>query len=374
MLAFRMARALAVACLSLLLARAASAEEEVRIAIGSGAQPVTVGGDHLALFDGESGDRLYAWGGIGSAEVRLDGGVLSVRAGEREVARAKTLIAEAVDAVKVDGGIYFGRIQILIQDGAILVVNRLLLETYLLGIVGSEMNPTWPLEALKAQAVAARTYAMQRRMMMRATGRPYDLSSTVLSQVYKGADRIRPGVIEAVKETRGEVLSFDHDLVQALFHSTCGGRTVSAKAAFGREVPYLAPKACKWCRGSSLHRWTKTMTLDEMSKRLRQAHLTKGKIERFSRPEETSAVKLQVDKKTQQLSPSKVREAVGFTDLYSSRFTAVTKGNTIHIEGRGFGHGVGMCQWGAKGMAEAGKTYRTILAYYYRGVRLKRIY
>jgi SpoIID/LytB domain protein len=90
--------------------------------------------------------------------------------------------------------------------------------------------------------------------------------------------------------------------------------------------------------------------------------------------EARALVRLDAGKKQSQVSPAKVREALGLTKLYSSRFTAETKGKTIHIHGRGFGHGVGMCQWGAKGMADSGKSYGQILAHYYRGVRLKRIY
>src|SRR4029077_10764001 len=121
------------------------------------------------------------------------------------------------------------------------------------------------LEALKAQAVAARTYALQRRMMMRAANKAYDLESSVISQVYKGADRIRPSVIQAVKETRGEVMSFHHGLVEALFHSTCGGKTSSALAAFGRAVPYLIPKPCRWCRDSARHRWHLDVPIKELA-------------------------------------------------------------------------------------------------------------
>ena len=116
------------------------------------------------------------------------------------------------------------------------------------------------------------------------------------------------------------------------------------------------------------------MSLDEMTRRLKRARLMQSNVTRFSRVEETSPVSLESGKKQQQVSPKKVREAVGFTDLYSSRFTAETKGKVIHIHGRGFGHGVGMCQWGARGMAEAGKNHLAILEHYYRGVRVKRIY
>ena len=110
-----------------------------------------------------------------------------------------------------------------------------------------------------------------------------------------------------------------------------------------------------------------------MFEALERAHLVRGKVTRFSRAEETSSVELEAGRK-QQLSPTDIRAAVGFTDLYSSRFTAETKGKTIHIRGRGFGYGVGMCQWGAKGMADAGSDHREILGHYYRGVRVRRIY
>jgi stage II sporulation protein D len=367
-----LSRTIWIACL--VIARPASAEEEVRILIGETDGSFSVSGVHLAVFDADSGDRLYAWSERGSAEVGLESRTLVVRSKSGRVAKAKHLVFEADEAVSVDRGIYFGRIEARIRERSILVINRLPLETYLLGIVGSEMSPEWPIEALKAQAVAARTYAMQRRMAMRAADKPYDLSSTVLSQVYKGAERIRPSVVTAVAETRGEVLAFRRRLAEALFHSTCGGRTVSAGDAFGRDVPYLKPQSCAWCRGSSRHRWTITMPVSEMSKRLERAHLVKGSISGFDRDVETSAVQVMAGRKSQRLSPKKVREAVGFSDLYSSRFTAETRGKTIHIHGRGFGHGVGMCQWGAKGMADAGRTYGEILQHYYRSVAIRRLY
>ena len=192
----------------------------------------------------------------------------------------------------------------------LLAINRLPLETYLLGIVGSEMSPAWPIEALKAQAVAARTYAMQRRMMMRAANKRYDLASSVLSQVYKGAERIRPSVIRAVKETRGEVLAYSHSLVEALFHSTCGGKTVAAHEAFGHRVPYLKPKTCQWCRPSSRYRWRVALPIDEVSKRLRRAGLVASSLTRLERQ---SASRRRDQRKESAIDSrrGKVRKALG---------------------------------------------------------------
>lgn len=353
-------------------------EDEVRIAIQSGSAAVTVSGKSLTIFDAEVGDVLFRGTGKAQAKLTREGELLVVQAAGVPSKKARRVLVEAIDAVYVDRGVYFGRLEVGPdpegKKGAILVINRLPLETYLLGIVGSEMSPAWPEEALKAQAVAARTYAMQRRMMMRAAHKPYDLASTVLSQVYKGAERIRPSVIDAVRSTRGEVLSFDHELAETLFHSTCGGETTSAKSAFGRAIPYLQPRRCEWCKASNRYAWHLSFPLSEISTRLEKARLVRSRLEGFERPGGASKVAVKEKKGQRNLSPKEVRAAIGYGDLYSDRFSAKTVGKKVEIEGKGFGHGVGMCQWGAKGMADAGKTYRQILEHYYAGAKVRRAY
>lgn len=356
----------------------ALAEDEVRIAIQSGPVAVTVQGRNLAVYDAQVGDALFKSQGKGRARLTFEKGSLVVSPDGGPPRRAERVLVEADEAVYVDKGVYFGRIEVGPdregKAGSLLVINRLPLETYLLGIVGSEMSPAWPAEALKAQAVAARTYAMQRRMMMRAANKPYDLAATVLSQVYKGADRIRPSVIDAVRSTRGEVLSFDHELAETLFHSTCGGETTSAKQAFGRAIPYLQPRRCEWCKDSSRYEWHLSFPLSEISTRLEKARLVRSRLEKFERPGGAGKVAVKEKKGQRNLSPKEVRAAIGYGDLYSDRFSAKTVGKKVEIEGRGFGHGVGMCQWGARGMAEGGKSYRQILEHYYAGAKVKTAY
>lgn len=350
----------------------------MRIALTAGASAVKVGGKKLAVYEGERGGLLARF----DEDVTL---VLTLRSG-RLVAGGKAAVKlegasrvfiEAEGAVRVDSGVYFGRIEVgpdPRRKRRLLVVNRLPLETYLLGIVGSEMNPRWPLEALKAQAVAARTYAMQRRAMMRAAARPYDLASTVISQVYKGAERIRPSVVEAVKQTRGEVMSFRHDLVEALFHSTCGGQTVSAKQAFGGQVEYLTPVPCEWCRPSGRYRWNISFSLGEISRRLRAAGVARGTVRELERRAKDPKVRLVDAKGARRVAPRTIRKALGFGKLFSERFAVRTKKQRAHFDGRGFGHGVGLCQWGAYGQAKDGRTYRQILAHYYPQTRIRRLY
>lgn len=373
-LAVAISAVLAVSAAAPSLARA---EEEVRISILSNQEKIDAGGRELAIYDADVGDRLASWAENASATIVPKKGALEILAGGKTLARASRLILEAKAGVRVGRGIYLGRVELAMDGGGrdrVSAINRLPLETYLLGIVGSEMSPEWPIEALKAQAVAARTYAMQRHMMMRAANKPYDLESSVISQVYKGAERIRPSVIRAVRETRGEVLSFRHGLVEALFHSTCGGRTRSARSAFGRDVPYLVERECKWCRDSTRLKWELSLPLAQLSRRLEGAKLARGRVERFERKEGAQLVDVKEKKGARRITARAAREAIGFSVLYSEAFTAVTKGSTVQIEGKGFGHGAGMCQWGARGMALAGKKHLQILEHYYAGARVKRIY
>ncbi len=367
--------ALWVGTLGLVFAEQAMAEEDVRIAIASGARRVEIGGRALAFFDADVGDELVRLRGETVVTVLEKKGALELRARGKKPLGARRVLVEGKDGIRVGDGFYFGRVQIEgDRKSRLRIVNRLPLEVYLLGIVGSEMHAAWPLEALKAQAVAARTYAMHRRTMMRARNSPFDLSSTVLSQVYKGAEDIAPSVVRAVKETRGELMGYHHDVVEALYHSTCGGQTVSARRGFGKAVPYLIPRICHWCRASTKYRWRLSLPLWEVSRALKKAGLSQGKLQGLHRPALSSGLRLTERGRKKELSPNALRKAVGYGRVFSDRFTAFTRGAKVHMQGRGFGHGVGMCQWGARGMALGGKTYRQILRHYYPGVRIQRIY
>lgn len=369
-------RRLLAAALALVAVRAgpAEAEDEVRIVLADGADAAVVKGTGLTLFDGRDGRRLWAFSGRGTATVRRVGGELSASGPSRIYAKAPILIAEATDAVEVFGGVYYGRLELKPSEDGLIVLNRLPIETYLLGIVGSEMPASWPIEALKAQAVAARTFALQRLMMARAANQRYDLSATVLSQVYKGAERIEASVIEAVRSTRGEVLAHDRHLVEALFHSTCGGRTVASADYFGGSRPYLVERSCTWCRGSNRYRWEVTLKRSEVERRLTEAGLVRGSLSGVLRSSADAPLYVQDGRGRTKVDPRRFRRALGWNGLYSERFSVSTTKEMIEFSGQGFGHGVGLCQWGAKGLAEAGRTHREILLHYYSGAELRRIY
>lgn len=356
---------------------AAYAEEEVRIAIGEGRTTVELSGDDLSIFDPATGHRLAHGAGATTVKVVVEGERVRIGDGSESLVfdgdtrSATRILVETPEGTRVDGRLFLGRILVRKWQKGLHVINRLPMETYLLGIVGSEMSPLWPLEALKAQAVAARTYAFERRMMMRAAGRPYDLESSVLSQVYAGADRIQPSVVEAVKQTRGEVLAFRHRPAEALFHSTCGGTTVPAREAFSHAVPYLVSRKCEFCRPSPRYSWVARFTLDHVARSLRAAGILKGKLKSIERKAGEKDVRINGSAR---VSPGKIRRAVGYVAVFSDRYVVKTSKQTVTFEGRGFGHGVGLCQWGAKGMAESGSTHVQVLEHYYPGAAVRRIY
>lgn len=358
----------------MVLGGSAHAEEEVRISLSANQSKVTISAENLAVFDLKSGERLGFASGAARLLIERKGGQLRL-SGAVAKTGSSGVVVESEKGLRVDGRLFLGRLTVRPDARSGLeVVNRLPLETYLLGIVGSEMNPSWPIEALRAQAVAARTYAMERRTKMRAANKPFDMDATVLSQVYTGAERITDAVVKAVQSTRGEVLSHRYMLVEALFHSTCGGQTASAGSVFHHNVPYLVGRACAWCKDSNRYRWSMEMKLEEVSRRLQRAGLIKGALTSFTRTRTRSPIEVVVGGAKKVVHAREVRAALGYGELYSQEFTAETRGGKVRFSGRGFGHRVGMCQWGAKGLADRGSTYREILSHYYADSRLKRIY
>lgn len=278
--------------------------------------------------------------------------------------------------IALRGRKYSGRIEFYENgNGTLTAVNVLPLEEYLVGLVASEMPTDWPLEAIKAQAVAARSYALyQKGAKAPLTGHIYDVDSNVLDQVYNGAsDNER--VKAAVRSTKGEVLTRHGKPIKAFFNSTCGGQTESSFNVWG-EKGLTTHITDPYCARSPHLKWHYSI-----SRRALAAILTKRgfpaeditdiSIDNREKNPRAGVVVIGTGSQTFYIQGSEFREMLGYNALKSTWFGVSIEGNNVVFEGRGFGHGVGMCQWGAKGMAEAGKGYREILAFYYPGAVLK---
>lgn len=286
--------------------------------------------------------------------------------------------AQAGDASSFifDGRAYRGSFS-RTSDGQI--VNLVPLEAYLYSVVPREMPRSWPAAALQAQAIVARTYVLQRSSPLRE----YDLVPSEADQVYTGIDAEHPETSAAVDATRGGVLRFANGFAQALYSSCCGGHTESnADAWGGRPLPYLSGVRCTYCSPSPYYTWSKSIPSDELQSALGAQLDNAGDVQSIDldSPDPSGRARswrFNGPSGSVDIDAKNVRRALGSRTLPSLLVRKVTVDGqggqaaaAFIIEGGGLGHGVGLCQWGARGMAAQGSPVRGILAYYYPGTTI----
>lgn len=320
---------------------------------------------------------------------------------------ASPLVASPLERapLEVGGTAYRGDVEVrLREDGTVTAVNVVAIETYLEGVVAKEMGRPGPAarEALRAQAVAARTYALERLGSRAASG--FDVFGSTLDQAYGGVPAREDSIaVSAVRATRGEAVLHEGELIEAYYHSTCGGTTARVERVFDSPpVPYLTsvsdrrPDGGFWCQPSRYFRWTASYTAEEL-----QAMVDRNLPDLVPQPAEGPGAlrDLEVTRTTPEGRVLTIR-----VDTSTGRYS-VTGGNAIRrlfadagggwlrstlflyrpereggrlvgarLTGGGWGHGVGMCQVGAMERARAGHGYREILAAYYPGTRVAAVY
>jgi stage II sporulation protein D len=364
-----------VALLLLLLAPLrALAVETMRIAMGDAQAEVRVSGRALS-FGSDTEDARFSPLEPDSVVVRRRGSRLELN-GAPVIGNAVRFRAgeDSEDAgVLGSSPLRAGDMQVrgdvvvrLYKDG-LQLINVIPLEDYLAGVLGSEMPVSFPPEALKAQAVAARTYALQKKL--ETYGSPFHMGSSVLHQVYGGLNREDPRSRAAVEATRGEVLTYELAPIEAYFHASCGGRTESGQDALQRDLPYLQAVDCP-CGRLPASRWSATVSDSELHAALGQS--TEGF--RVSSRSATHRVNRVVSANGLSLDGATLRRKLGYTKLKSLEFDVERTGGSWHFNGRGYGHGAGLCQWGAKALADEGLSYRDILSHYYPGTELQQLY
>jgi len=276
--------------------------------------------------------------------------------------------------VELNGRRYRGRLRVRAEDGKLHVVNVLDLEGYLQGVVPLEVFPSWPGPALQAQAIAARTYALV-KMDERHNG-SFDVRCTTKDQAYGGVDAEDPRTNEAVEATAGAVLCYRGRPFTAFFHSCCGGRTANGEQVFADPTPTLRGVPCGYCSEAKWYKWSAKLSLGELGRRLGMPDLTDLGFRRAGADGRVVRVTLHRSGggPPPEMTGTAFRERVGGNTLRSARFEVRRDGDRFVFEGRGYGHGVGLCQWGAKGMADAGKTCQEILEHYYPGSEGTKVY
>ncbi len=278
------------------------------------------------------------------------------------------LKADNEQNIKVNGLSYRGEIGVRAVDGQIFVVNSLDLEEYLYGVIPREISPSWPEQALKTQAVAARTYALYH--MIKRKHEMYDVFSTTSSQVYGGKVSEHPSAIRAVDKTKGEVLTCKGRLVLALYHANSGGKTEQMENVWPGGFTYLKSVEDDFSIKRPGYSWNKKLETMEIEKCLKKFDLDISSIVDIvpvERAESGRIKKLEIiqDNKSFFLSGNSFRLMVGPAKIKSSNFEVKKEKEKFCFLGTGYGHGVGMSQWGVNSMAKKGYDYRQILKFYY---------
>lgn len=309
---------------------------------------------------------------------------------------ALSIVPAAGSTLTVNGKPYRGRIDVRTDDdGALNVINVVDVESYLYGVVRAEMPAASAFEALKAQAVASRTYALKNRDCFRSQG--FGLKANEQSQVYGGIADEDPRTTAAVDQTRGIVLSAKGELIEASFHSSCGGQTEHVEDVWTtvEPLPYLRAVACFGCRRDPTADWTVKLDLNTVSWRLRRMGHSVGRIRGiWAVPSRTGRVReivIQSDRGTARIPGNTFRLAIDRKAikslLWDLQAIALLSGSTsgarsdgapvvsaLVVTGRGNGHGLGLCQHGAIVAGAQGSSCWDILRAYYMGAEFSRAY
>ncbi len=270
--------------------------------------------------------------------------------------------------VFINGRFYSGRLRIMKDDNGLYVINHLPFERYVEGVVASELGEGWELEALKAQAVISRTYAMFHRNLN--ARKDFHLTSSVLHQLYKGPNR-DPRIAYAVKATEGEILTYRDLPIKAFFHATCVGKTEIPEEVWSESLPYLKSVDCN-TKNAPYSAWQRRFSLAEIARRLGISGLKDMKISSYTATGRVGTLRLisRGPGPARNIRAAEFRKLLGFGKLPSTRFSLSKRGGNMIFTGSGYGHGVGLSQWGAFAMAKDGKNYREILMHYYPGAEL----
>lgn len=272
-----------------------------------------------------------------------------------------------------EGRRYRGTAVILPETGQ--VVSTVPVEQYLYSVVSREMPRSWPAEALQAQAVLARTYVLQRSN----PNREYDVVPSEADQVYTGIDAEAGPTNAAVNATAGQALRYGSEFASIAYSSCCGGHTESSADAWGgRPLPYLGGVKCEYCKDSSWYRWSQSLGTDRLRAALGAQATAVGDLQNVAldAPDSSGRPRFWTfmgSTGSARVKASDVRRAAGsrvIPSLLVNKVELQADAQTATVDGAGLGHGVGFCQWGARGLAKTGANTATILAYYFPGTTI----
>lgn len=377
----------------------------VRVGLAAGAASLRVGGDEALDVATTRGAPLAVIRPSEEWVVRRSGPDLLLESGAGRIGPASVLLLRSRTSgglLRVNGRNYRGTLTLSVTDSGITAVNELPLEDYLPGVVGAEMGsrPPGDREALEAQAIVSRTYALRNRGRWASQG--FDYQAGVSDQVYAGASGENLGAVDAVRQTAGLIVTWNGQPIDAFFFSTCGGRTELGSEVFrGANVAYLhsvsdlAPDGSAYCSISPRFHWRQEFSGQSLRDALRRYLPAAAGIraERVSRVGDIRVTARTASGRVRTLAVDLPDGAVSIPGPAVRRVLRDPAGDilrstliTLHatraggqvtrleVDGAGAGHGVGFCQWGAVGRARAGQQHAEIIAAYFPGTRIERAY
>ena len=287
------------------------------------------------------------------------------------------IVPQRQPAIYLGKRLYKGSLEIIkTKEGLLRAINIIDLEDYLKGVLFHEVSHRWPMEAIKAQAIASRTFALYQAQQN--NNQDYYLKADISSQVYGGVYAERYRTNKAVEETKGEVLIYNAKLLPAFFHATCGGHTEDARRLWAVNAKPLKGVKCVYCKNSPHFYWECDLALDTIEKKLNGAGYNIAGIRSIKakgRDASGRVIQLILGGREHRIriSAKDFRHIFNSRIIRSTNFVVTVIGKDAYFKGQGWGHGVGLCQWGAFSMAKKGKTDRQILSFYYPDSQIRRI-
>ncbi len=354
----------------------AQADVEIRVAIEEQVPSVMVGSSTRALLlDGE-GEAIARIPAGGAVIAKAEGDEIAIHSWEDDSFWIEPEAEEGL--VYIGDSWYRGRTQVVATAEGLTAINHVDLEEYLYSVVASEMPTSWPAAALEAQSVAARSYALYQR---ENRGNPvFDVGDTAAWQVYKGLSQEEPSTVAAVTATEGQVLTHNGQIIEAVFHSSSGGHTENVEDIWSSAIPYLRGVA-DFDQNAPVFQWSERVSAADLKAKLTGVgNILSIAPERVTPQGRVASVQIVGDAGERTMKGSQLRSLLG---LRSTLFAVqpqmgrvasaggfASAPTSFTFSGRGFGHGVGLSQWGARGLADQGYSYDSILGHYYQGTAL----
>jgi len=275
--------------------------------------------------------------------------------------------------LRINGSRFRGFFTIQAKLNSLYAINHVNIEEYLYGVIPKEMPTKWDRQALMAQAVAARTYSLF--MKNKNWHEEYDIEATTAAQVYGGHSAETVRTTAAVKATNGQVMTHKGRLIVAYFHSNSGGHTEDPVNVWNVKIPYLQAVPDNFSATAPGNGWEFFLSFKDIKNSLNKNGMNIGRIKQLQIEEKSPSgrnrkIRILTEKGAFNISGNLFRASIGEAKIKSTMFNVISRRKGVLFKGRGYGHGVGMSQWGARKMAMTGSNYKDILKYYYQGIKI----